>query len=1121
MDLLVGVRDQTDRSGGFGLDSPFNFDTQQITLTVSGQIDLNASSDTGLYNDDNYTGDDTPTFSVFAPTGMTVTLTVNGGGAFAATESGTTPGLYTVTLPSGTLMVGDNTIAGTAVSPQQLQNPISLDPLVVTYAPSIQNIFVVPGAAASNQQVTVMLTSTESAFQSEVGYFIVDDLQGHLGNLAPGDAGYVQAAMNARHTLIAANQTAGATTTINVQGGQVLAFYLIQNDTSANFVANNPTNATTGAPLAFFSFAAANPDGIIHAQAIGDLSSGFVTYSWEDLLNGGDSDYNDMVVTLRTASATGSANQVLSAPAGPTRDVNATFQLQNAQKSKLNSNQGTSTTSPGEVGYFIVDSPDGAIGNLHPGDAGYAQAALNARHVLFSTGTASQTQISSAIPGGAFFGFYVVPNGTAANVLANNPTNAANGSPIALFSFSAANPDSGTVHFRTFSPEQVTQATPSANGPILVHATTVSNGASQDFDDLMFSVQFSATSGGQPNTPPAINTLGLAPSSPGTADTLTATVAAADAENDPITLTYVWKVDGTVVKTTSATSSTTDTLDLSVAGNGDKGQTVSVEVTPNDGTVDGTTSTTSVTIGNAAPVVNTITLLPAQPGTDNTLTATVAATDPDGDAMTFTYVWKVDGNVVKTTSATSATSDTLDLSQAGNGDEGQVITVEVTPNDGTVDGAVVSQNVTVNTPPAINSLTLLPNPPGTNDTLTATVAATDMDNDAITFTYVWKVNGTVVKTTSASSSTSDTLDLSVAGNGDVNETVTVEVTPNDGAIDGALTFTSVTIENTAPVVNNVSLSPNPAATNDTLTATVAATDADNDAMTFTYVWKVNGNVMKTTSATASTTDTLDLSAAGNGDDGDVVTVEVTPNDGTADGAVASTSLTVGNTAPQVDSLSLSPNPPGTNDTVTATVTASDAQNDPITFTYVWKVDGTVVKTTSATSSLTDTLDLSVAGNGDSGQVVSVEVTPNDGQVDGTLATTSATVANTAPAIDSLTLLPNQPGTDATLTATVAASDADGDNLTFTYVWKVDGNVMKTTSASSATSDTFDLSQAREWRRGSGHHGRSDAKRRHGRRDRGIDQCHGQHAAFRGYAHPAAEPAGNERHVDRDDYGLRF
>jgi hypothetical protein len=46
--------------------------------------------------------------------------------------------------------------------------------------------------------------------------------------------------------------------------------------------------------------------------------------------------------------------------------------------------------------------------------------------------------------------------------------------------------------------------------------------------------------------------------------------------------------------------------------------------------------------------------------------------------------------------------------------------------------------------------------------------------------------------------------------------------------------------------------------------------------------------------------------------------------------------------------------------------------------------------------LVDTLDLSVAGNGDPGQVVSVEVTPNDGTLNGTMVSAQVTVAAAGP-----------------------------------------------------------------------------------------------------------------------------
>ncbi len=102
-------------------------------------------------------------------------------------------------------------------------------------------------------------------------------------------------------------------------------------------------------------------------------------------------------------------------------------------------------------------------------------------------------------------------------------------------------------------------------------------------------------------------------------------------------------------------------------------------------------------------------------------------------------------------------------------------------------------------------------------------------------------------------------------------------------------------------------------------------------------------------------------------------------------------MTVLNTVP-VASVALNDHAPATGDTLTATATRSDADGDTVGLTYVWTVNGTTKRTT-VTNLLTDTFDLSVAGNGDAGDVVVVTVTPNDGTANGAPVTDSATVAS--------------------------------------------------------------------------------------------------------------------------------
>src|SRR5207248_10478312 len=132
------------------------------------------------------------------------------------------------------------------------------------------------------------------------------------------------------------------------------------------------------------------------------------------------------------------------------------------------------------------------------------------------------------------------------------------------------------------------------------------------------------------------------------------------------------------------------------------------------------------------------------------------------------------------------------------------------------------------------------------------------------------------------------------------------------------------------------------------------------------------------------------------------------NGSPAAGTTHTNSATVVNSAP-VATVSLDSASPKTNDTLTATATRSDADGDAVSLHYVWKNGATVVrdvtKSAGTSADLTDTLNLATPSNGDHGQTITVNVTPNDGTVNGTTAYDSATVANTAPVAGIVTISP--------------------------------------------------------------------------------------------------------------------
>ncbi len=196
----------------------------------------------------------------------------------------------------------------------------------------------------------------------------------------------------------------------------------------------------------------------------------------------------------------------------------------------------------------------------------------------------------------------------------------------------------------------------------------------------------------------------------------------------------------------------------------------------------------------------------------------------------------------------------------------------------------------------------------------------------------------------------------------------------DNAND-SVSVVSLAPPNAAPVVDGVEVSPAAPFTNDTLSAVVTAHDDDGDALTSAYQWTRNG-----TDIPGATSATLDLSVPGNGDRGDAIAVRVTVHDGrTASTPVTSTAVIIRNSAPAAV-VSLSTRYPTVRDVLVATTSASDADGDAITLTYVWRVDGAVVRTTTTTAA-TDSFDLR-RGAAHVGDAVTVTVTPSDGMMEG-------------------------------------------------------------------------------------------------------------------------------------------
>ena len=218
---------------------------------------------------------------------------------------------------------------------------------------------------------------------------------------------------------------------------------------------------------------------------------------------------------------------------------------------------------------------------------------------------------------------------------------------------------------------------------------------------------------------------------------------------------------------------------------------------------------------------------------------------------------------------------------------GTLLACRSTPNDGKTDGDFAEDTATIqNTAPVVDSVMLSPSTVYTNDTITATAVLSDGDSSqsgSLTANYEWFVDNVSVQNGS-----SNTLDGVSMFNRD--QSVYVEVTPNDGVEDGTVVQSSaITISNTAPVMSSVTVTPDPAtAGQDDLTCDVVATDADGDSVVYTYEWSDSSGVQQTMTEVSDVSDTF--LAAGLAED--TWSCEVTPYDGTDYGSAVSDSVTV-------------------------------------------------------------------------------------------------------------------------------------------------------------------------------------------------------------------------------------
>jgi hypothetical protein len=381
----------------------------------------------------------------------------------------------------------------------------------------------------------------------------------------------------------------------------------------------------------------------------------------------------------------------------------------------------------------------------------------------------------------------------------------------------------------------------------------------------------------------------------------------ASTDPDGDSLAYRWvQTSGTPV-TLSSASAMKPTF-TAPAQSGD----LAFSLVANDGKTDSTAATVSVNVHNNAPVAEAASTLSVTPGAMASLDGT-HSTDPDGDPLTYTWT-QIQGPPV--TIQTVAPG----ISQFQVPGTPTTLVFVLTVSDG--EATSVQINVTVNI--------IIINPPGppvnhapvVNAGMSATTPkrslvtlngwAVDPDvGDSLTYSWQQTAGPAVALQNATSLTPSFTAP-------DTPATLKFALRASDGQLTSDPSEVTVTVQNFAPSIYSLALTPTAAYTADNLKAIAQVGDADMDPVTLKYQWSRNGAVVSS--------QTSNVFPANLTTKNDVIAVKVTASDGT-DQTTVDASTTILDSPPVFTA-----NPPTTLDygsTASFNITGSDADGDPI------------------------------------------------------------------------------------------------------------------------------------------------------------------------------------------------
>ncbi|NET71731.1 MAG: tandem-95 repeat protein, partial [Sphaerospermopsis sp. SIO1G2] len=320
------------------------------------------------------------------------------------------------------------------------------------------------GEVGQTKQLNISFVSQNTSLVNEIGVFKVDDAQGTINGISPGDSEYLQTALANSQVVFSAlpNNVLGGVDfnrQINFDGSDRLVFYLVQNSSTQALLSeiaagNSPNNVLFALPN--------GNNNNFNPVEISELDQRSFSLSWTD---GDQSSFDDFVINVEIL-------QTDSTPIGTgLQGEIELIDLRNLGTLTATFNIASEAAFDNTVGWYLVDDETGRIGELTPGDRGYAQVAIAQRTVTSFT----REGIESAQLQG-LLAPYLIADSSAEDFLDDNPLNFAGEGPLAYFAFGAANPD-GVDHILML-------------GDNTFGFEDLENGGDRDFNDIIMRVNF-------------------------------------------------------------------------------------------------------------------------------------------------------------------------------------------------------------------------------------------------------------------------------------------------------------------------------------------------------------------------------------------------------------------------------------------------------------------------------------------------------------------------------------------------------------------------------------------------------------------------------------------------------